>query len=1390
MNTHPLHKITASLLLGGVLSIAQTPVMALSISQSPLTLGATGILPNVMLMIDDSGSMGSSSGNVPAPNAALTPANLPANYTYNCSSSNVVSGGSTTNSPAPAAIAMKINTVLLTSGGGATGPGTPVFCDNLTCSTTTRFGSTSKCFDNDKYYNVTYYNGSALSGGPFKGLNLNWYFSTGGFVAGTTLSRSSQTWTRMTIAKAAAINLVDAQTPKPGENPTVRLGLTSFNDPQGGRILIPMTDLKAATCIAPDTSKCNDLAANIKGTGAVTGSGTTIGNNKGIGIKGDSTGSIKPNLYTPLAETLADIGRYFTIGNSTGNLTIHPASPPTAATKTLPIGEVLGTSTSATANTPASLSNNNNGLTNETGLTTLEAPIQYYCQKSSVILITDGLPNKDREISPHLRDYTGDCASPNNLCNATPTSDNAQDFSNDTPPTAAKHPMGIAPNGETIPSTTNCKVSGNTASGANAANTKDYLNNMACKNGTKTGRVYEILGSDYLDDVAVALSDMDLRPPASWPATTADPGGKPTAIKNNLTTYAVGIADPVLQEGVLKDAAIKSGGSFAYASDFGALVDALDKIIESIRKGVGSFSAIVANSSQIGVGAAIFQAKYDTASWTGDFLALPISVTEDINKNNILDSGEDVNGNNKLDKGGLILPEAWNAGKKMPQWDLRKIYTFNAAQKGMVFDTANCGNLSNSQKTDLGITTNCATTDTGVWRLDYVRGDTSHEVADTLSKTYTDPRSTSNNTPANRIFRNRIRFYDDGSLLQDPWLLGDIVNSDAAYVSNESYGYGNSNLTGLTQTERDKYIATGTGTFTDIKNNRLKMAYIGANDGMLHGFDAHIPAQVSPATNPVTYVTDANAGKEVLAYLPNGVFSNLENFSKPDYTHRYFVDGSPRVSDVYWGGNSGGWHTVLIGTTGGGGKSVFALDVTNPGTFGAGKVLWELNDKVDNIPSNINGTSAITKFTNEFINNIGYTLPQPYIGKSHYNNKWVAIVANGYLSSSNRAVLFIIDIETGDIIKTIDTGTGDKDNQNGLSTPFAIDYDATGKADGVIDAIYAGDLLGNMWKFDVSDSDPDNWKVAYGTATTTCSIATSTTPSNCKPLFKTPCTVATTTVPSTCQPITNPPQVGRVGTGQTPGSVMVYFGTGKYFEESDNDVTNTQTQSFYGIWDECPLGGDTTKCANSVPKTSLLQQTIDTQGPVDPSKPASHTNPEVRTTSSNTITYTGNNAKKGWYIDFVNPNTQKNEGERIVSASLLRGGRIIFVTLLPIPTDLASTTPDCAARSVSTSWLTELNALSGSRPAEPVLDITQNSNVGDEDVLHFGSGNTATSMPASGIKLENGSSDGLAVMTNPDDPSNEIKFTGSSDGKTPTGIAEKSTGTSDTGAGRQSWRQL
>lgn len=688
---------------------------------------------------------------------------------------------------------------------------------------------------------------------------------------------------------------------------------------------------------------------------------------------------------------------------------------------------------------------------------------------------------------------------------------------------------------------------------------------------------------------------------------------------------------------------------------------------------------------------------------------LPLGITEDTNGNGVLDPGEDTNGNGILD-GGTIGNATWNAAEHIPAFDSRNILTYDPAgtPKGVTFV---CANLTATQKTLLGIATNCLSTDQGVWRLNYIRGDWSHEEKNPAR---TDADTIRSATSTDRIFRNRTHL-DKTTLAMvapDPWLLGDIVNSNPAYVSAENFGY--DKLAGLEGTSYKAFVAGNA--------SRRKMVYVGANDGMFHGFDASS--------------SGTDAGKEIFAYVPNAVYSGLNALSSPSYTHQYLVDGSPRVADAYF---SGSWHTMLVGTTGAGGKAVFGLDVTDPSGFGGSNVLWEISDTDSPTASDLTtDTTALRGFEN----NLGYTLPQASIVKMH-DGSWAAIVANGYGSANNLAVLYIIDVQTGSIINAIDTKAGSSATPNGLSTPIAVDMND----DRIVDAIYAGDLQGNMWKFDVSSSNPNQWKVAYGTTSAPA------------PLF-----VACTNQSScdaTRQPITAKPQSSKVGTGQSSG-VMVYFGTGKYFETIDNNVTNAQTQTFYGIWDN----------NTTVVKSDLQAQTITAE--------VTAGGFNLRATTNNTVNYS---TQKGWYLDLLKPSATTSDGERVVSAPLLRNGRIIFNTLTPIP---PSGTDICGASSDGTSWLMELDALTGSRLPSTAggapWDITGDGKIDGNDLIAI----NGINISASGKQSSVGSVGTPGVVSA---GKLEYKYTSGSKAGQIEVTTEQGSPSSSIGS-RQSWRQL
>jgi type IV pilus assembly protein PilY1 len=364
--------------------------------------------------------------------------------------------------------------------------------------------------------------------------------------------------------------------------------------------------------------------------------------------------------------------------------------------------------------------------------------------------------------------------------------------------------------------------------------------------------------------------------------------------------------------------------------------------------------------------------------------------------------------------------------------------------------------------------------------------------------------------------------FTDGVLRDRDSLLGDIVNSSPIYVK---------------------------------ETNTI---YVGANDGMLHAFNA-------------------SNGAELFAYVPAGVnFSDLASLSDPQYTHKYFVDGPVVVSTQ---AQTPG-KNYLVGALGRGGKGLFGLDVTSPSTFAKTNVKWEYT-----------GGS-----------NMGYVLGEPVIVTLNDASKTKAvIVGNGINSSSGHAALFVINIATGALITEIDTGVGD---DNGMSAPRGWDDNG----DGTVDYVYAGDLKGNLWKFDFS---------------------TSTLPTSGTKLFQT----------ASGQPITAGLALAR---DPATSKRWVFVGTGKFIE--NGDVNDATVQSMYGIIDDGSTGLSRSDLAARDILVTTTQNGTSVRGFVANSALASD--------------------KKGWYIDLDDPTA----GERIVSRPQVKGGVLVTASIIP-PTD-------------------------------------------------------------------------------------------------------------------------
>lgn len=441
-------------------------------------------------------------------------------------------------------------------------------------------------------------------------------------------------------------------------------------------------------------------------------------------------------------------------------------------------------------------------------------------------------------------------------------------------------------------------------------------------------------------------------------------------------------------------------------------------------------------------------------------------------------------------------------------------------------------------------------------------------------------------------------------------LLGDIVNSDPGFAGTASQRYERlpSNA-GFGASKYAKYVSD--------KAARKSALFVGANDGMLHAFDA------------------AN-GNELFAYVPRGVYSKLAKISAVTYkgnVHQYLVDGPVYVSDVY---NGTEWRTIVAGTLGAGGRGAYALDVTDVLTgSGAPKVIFDISAEDSFTPSAVK-------------NDLGYSYSKVLVVPTE-GGRWAAVFGNGTNSNNGYSKLITIDVNSLSF-NTVDTKAKGSGLDNGLSGVAFLPGST-----GVITTAYAGDILGNMWKFDLTNADITKWVPSYGTA------------SSPKPLI----TVADSSTAHVVQPITAAPTLGlnavKLTTSYTP-SVMVYFGTGKYIESADK--SNTQVQSLYAIAD---TGVAITLGSN---RSTQLQEKVISEETTTKRKVINDKNDS---TGNAAVDWKNVNIT-GWFMD-LKVAGGSNSGERIISKPLLLFDRIIMNTFIP---------SDLQCLSGGKGWLMEL----------------------------------------------------------------------------------------------------
>ncbi|MFZ3320890.1 MAG: PilC/PilY family type IV pilus protein [Usitatibacter sp.] len=517
------------------------------------------------------------------------------------------------------------------------------------------------------------------------------------------------------------------------------------------------------------------------------------------------------------------------------------------------------------------------------------------------------------------------------------------------------------------------------------------------------------------------------------------------AIVSGSKNWPTPVGDQLTTIDDLWHAAVNGHGQYFSAKNPDLLVAGLNTALAGVsaRLAAGA-AAATSNLEPVAGDNFAFVASYTTQEWSGDLQSRTINLTT----------------------GAISSTPNWSAQANLDLAatdvsDTRTIFTnlgtgsspvltqfvpgsFNSTQKSNWFTPANAPQLSQYASWSV-LQQTAGTADTVI---NYLRGQWGFEERGV-------------NIATNQLYRTRTH------------VLGDIIDGKPVYMRLPPFNYAENNYAAF---KTSSTVTSRTGT-----------VYVGGNDGMLHAFDS-------------------TTGNEIWAYIPSFVLPNLKALADDTYpgNHKYFVDGSPVVTDI-WNGSA--WKTVLVGGLGAGGKGYFALDVTDPANP---NILWEYSDA-----------------------NLGYSFGNPVVGKLS-DGTWVAAFTSGYNNVGDGVGrLYVVNAWTGVQKFTVSTGVGSATSPSGLNKISA--WVDNGLLDNTIQRIYGGDQFGNLWRFDINNQYPpsgiDALQLAY---------------------FQ---------VGTYQQPITTQPELGLVN-----GQPMIYVGTGRYLGATD--LSDLNQQSLYAIADK------------------------------------------------------------------------------------------------------------------------------------------------------------------------------------------------------------------------------
>lgn len=621
---------------------------------------------------------------------------------------------------------------------------------------------------------------------------------------------------------------------------------------------------------------------------------------------------------------------------------------------------------------------------------------------------------------------------------------------------------------------------------------------------------YRDTWSDTLADVAMYYWNRDLRPTLdnNVPPNSSDP-----AFWQHMSTFTVGLGVSGTLSYPSDLAALTSGaktwpnpasgdqqklddlwhaaengrGEFFNAADPDQFAQAMIDALNNIASRIGAAAANAVANPNIAAGSnQTFVASYDASTWSGEIRAYTIDPIT----------------------GAISSTSSWSPDAQA-RLDARTTATSDTRKIATSTGPFQWTSLSAAQQALLNSATTPPGPSDGQTVLEFLRGWRGREMGNA---------NCNGSATAPCLYRKRAH------------VLGDIINAGGVVVGAPLY----------------HYLDAGYNTYITSKTNRAKALYQGANDGMLHAFDA--------AT-----------GAENWAYIPGLLLPTLRDLSKASgFTHKYYVDATPAVADVDFGFVNGttytpNWQTILVGGLGKGGRGYYALNVTDPAgateATVAAKKLWEFTE-----------------------DNMGFSFGKPVIVKTRATGEgWVVMLTSGYnnvpaanggptgsTTGDGKGHLYVLNAQTGALLKKIDIlpDLGSVANPSGFTHISA--YVNNTDLDNTVEYVYGGDLNGYIWRFDFTGPTVASWNV------TTLPLA------KLKDGLGNP------------QPVTTIPELGQAVGSAGKRYRMVFVGTGKYLGLSD--ISNTQVQSMYGLKDAGIAA------ATIDGRGTLIQQTMTTSG--------------------------------------------------------------------------------------------------------------------------------------------------------------------------------------------------